>query len=264
MNIIKKSVIAVIGAVPLMLPLGAVVHAQAAPDLQPLQCRHTSDGIFYSSEGCDLAVDKQVSINGGAFVEADTSATAAQAQVGDTVTWKVTVSNNTPDQGSIEFPDPSNPFGLVRVSDILPTAGVSYDGTSYTASVGNYSSNVWEIVLFDTTDPAHTNLPATLTIVTHATATGLYENTAKLSDYNPCTSENTCSWQGGYQDANSANDSNDAWIDPSAKPVVLAQSTTLTNTGSGTALQTIAAGSLIAATAATFLVSRKRAYKTED
>lgn len=225
---------------------------ELSQDVNPLLCRYVTgiefQEVSYSSEGCDLAVDKTVSINGGPFVEADTSADAAQAHVGDTVTWKITVSNPNSEDSS------GQPFGLVRVNDVLPSAGVSYDGSSYTASSGNYSGNVWEFVLYDTSPPAHTNLPATLTITTTATATGLFQNIATLSDYNPCTSENNCGWEGGYQDADSSNDSNDAWIDPSAQPVVLAD-TTLTNTGSGTTASIIAAG-LIGTTLLVTLVNR--------
>lgn len=234
------------------LAIGVVAHAQVALDVPFLLCRFDNDGIFYDSEGCDLAVNKEVSINDGAYQAADTEATAAQATVGDKVTWKITVSNPNAEEAFAQ------PFGLVRVIDVLPTSGVSYDGSSYTASIGSYSSNVWEFPLFETTDPAHTNLPATLTIVTHSTANGLFENTAALSAYNSCRSENSCFWPevGGYQDANPANDTNDAWIDPSAKPVVLAETTELANTGSGT-LASLIAGGLIVATLGALGLSRR-------
>ncbi len=263
MNIIKKLALATAGVATLLTPLGlnTVAHAQAALDIQSLKCRHNSDGIYYSPQGCDLAVDKQVSINGGSFLDADSSADAAQAHVGDTVTWKITVSN--PNQESL-----GEPFGLVRVSDILPTAGVSYDGSSYTASTGTYSGDVWQFALFDTSnsDNPHTNLPATLSIVTHSTATGLFKNTATLTDYNPCTDETNCGWQGAYGDADSSNDSNDAWIDPSGKPAVLADSTTntsgtLANTGDST-VAISAAGCLIVIMALIVnFLNRKQAYK---
>ncbi len=248
MKNIKKAVIAVIGAVPLMLPLGAVVHA--APLVAPcdaigqvcnldqqtetLDCFHDGDakGI------CDLGIDKQVSINGGAFVEADTSADAAQAQVGDTVTWKIMVTDNS--SGGFE------PHGIVTVADVLPS-GAAYDSSS--ATVGTYDSGTWT---FD----IEGNLPATLTIVSHAVSTGLFKNTAAFSVLDSCSDDCV----GVYSDANPDNNSNDAWFDPSAKPVVLAENT-LVNTGTGTALQTIAAGFLIVATTVTLLAGRRRGYK---
>lgn len=257
MKMIKRALFAVAGVITIMAPLSlsAVAHAQTALDIQSLKCRYTSDGTFYTSQGCDLAVDKQVSVNGGAYVEAHTAGDAAQATIGDTITWKITISN--PNAGE----SLGQPFGLVRVSDVLPTAGVSYDGTSYTASKGAYTSDVWEFVLFD----GSTNLPATLTIVTHATATGSFENKAILSDYNPCTSENNCGWQGGYSDADSGNDQNSAWIDPSAGPQVLADTTTassgqvLADTGStSSTIVSIIATLIIVSTVAVMFVGRTK------
>jgi uncharacterized repeat protein (TIGR01451 family) len=202
-------------------------------DTNPLVCDNPSVEVFEpTAEGCDLSVDKQVSVNSGPFVEADTSAAAAQAHVGDTITWQITVSN-TSDSGLV-------PRGSVTVNDVLPTAGVTFD--SYTASAGTYSGSAWTFDLKG-------NLPASLTITSHSAATGLFQNTASLSFYDSCSDD--C--LGTYVDSNSANNSNDAWIDPSAPPAVLGLSSgdpqvlALTNTGSST-VPSLIAGTLIVGT----------------
>jgi uncharacterized repeat protein (TIGR01451 family) len=102
-----------------------------------LRCRKVvEDGEFPSitstTNGCDLAVDKQVSINGGIFVEADTSSDPAMAHVGDTVTYKITVSNTSDDPSSM------TPQGIVTVHDLLPS-GITFG--SATASAGIYSES---------------------------------------------------------------------------------------------------------------------------
>lgn len=237
MSNIKKAAIAVVGAVSLMLPLSAVVHAESDvnnldinQDVQfsDLECNVIDVEIqTQTTDGCDLGIDKQVSVNGGTYAEADTSADAAQAQVGDTVTWQVTVTNTS--DGEL------TPTGNLTVSDVLPS-GVTYVGS--TASAGSYDSTTG-----DWTFSLDGNLPATLTITSTASATGLYENIATLSAYDPCL--DGCNGAGVYADSNPDNNSNDAWVDPSAKPQVLADST-LTNTGSGTSASFLAGGLIVA------------------
>jgi uncharacterized repeat protein (TIGR01451 family) len=258
MSTIKKAIIALVGAIPLMLPLGigAVAHAS---EVEPLQCSYPETQVQDEESGingCDLGIDKTVSVDGGnTFVEADTSATAAQTTVGKTVIWQITVSNQS-DAGY-------TPYGTITVNDILPSAGVSYVSSSATAGTYDNNAGTWTIPL--TNGDEGTNLPATLTITTTSTATGLFENTATLATYSSCGDD--CGTF-AYSDSNPDNDSNSAWIDPSAQPVVLGTSTTttptqsLTNTGNGTALQTLAAGTLMAATAATLLVGRRQTAKT--
>lgn len=257
MKIIKKFALAVAGVATLVAPLGlsAVVHAQQvlACDTVETSCEQvvTSDlncnepgvEIFDPVAGCDLAIDKQVSVSGGAYTEADTSTDAAQAHVGDTVTWKIVIANASV-SGKV-------PKGILTVSDVLPS-GATFD--SYTASVGTYSSGAWTFDVFG-------NLPATLTIVSHAASTGLFKNTATFSVLDWCYDD--CI--GVYSDSDSSNNSNDAWIDPSGKPAVLAASTTsgttLANTGESAVVSSIAAV-LIAATAVVVnFVNRKQAYK---
>lgn len=237
MKTIKKVALAIAGAAALLTTLGlaATAHAQQVA----LSCSGGSDEIIAEDieQICDLSVDKQVSINSSSFVEADTSADAAQAQVGDTVTWKIVVTNNSSEG--------LTPHGAVYVHDLLPS-GVSYGSSSATA--GNYITsgffaNYWYIPLLNS--DSRTNLPATLTITSTSTATGLFQNTATLAKYDAGSCDGGCA----YVDGDPTNDSNDAWIDPSAKPAVLAASTTnssstLANTGNS-AVVNIVAGVLI-------------------
>jgi uncharacterized repeat protein (TIGR01451 family) len=183
------------------------------------------DGEFSSVnnnyENCDLSVDKLVSVNGGAFVEADTSSDAAFAHVGDTVTWKIIVTNNSPEG--------LTPHGVVYVKDELPS-GVSYQ--SYSATNGTYNYNDGSLFENDWVLPLQDTLPATLTITTKSISTGLFQNTAILSLYDTGSCDGGCP----YADADPSNNSNDAWIDPQSNPVVLGASTTVLgapNTGYG-------------------------------
>ncbi len=238
----KKLLVTVAYIGTLLAPFGmaGIAHAQQAPQVSVSCSGFNGEPSFVTSEGCDLSVDKQVSINGGAYTEADTSADAAQAHVGDTVTWKIIVTNMSSEG--------LTPTGTVYVSDVLPAAGVSYVSSSATA--GNYQTtgffaNNWVLPLLD--GSSATTLPATLTLTTTSTATGLFQNTATLSKFDNGHCDGGCV----YNDADSSNNSNDAWIDPSAKPLVLGASTTvsptLVNTGSGTTVSLIAGG-LVAVT----------------
>lgn len=253
MKILKKAAFVIAGVTTLMAPLslGAVAYAQQATT--PLKCSFRGSEEF--PEGaCDLAVDKLVSVNGGAFVEADTSADAAQAQVGDTITWKIILTN--------ESSDGFTPYGWAHVKDLLPS-GVSYVSSSATIGVYNTSGsfvNEWTVPLANS--DGFSNLPATLTIVSTSTATGLFQNTAELTGYEyPFGPDGAVP----YQDDNDSNDSNDAWIDPSGKPVVLADSTTtsgtLANTGDNTLASAIAGGLIVVAALTVNFANRKQAYK---
>src|SRR5258708_7003277 len=117
MKTIKNAIIAVVGAVSLLAPLslGAVAHAaDEFPDV--LYCLNNLEVQPNEPPTCDLKIDKQVSINGSAYAEADTSPEAVQAVIGDTVTWKITVSN-TSCMGQI-------PVGKATVHDVLPSGSV--------------------------------------------------------------------------------------------------------------------------------------------
>lgn len=223
--------------------IGAPVSAIEL-DAAPVRCP-TFDQEFSSdnTENCDLSVDKQVSVNGGSFADADTSAAAVTAHIGDTITWKITLSN----QSAADL----TPFGQVTVHDVVP-AGVSF--VSAVASAGSYdnvATNDWVVFLAQ-------SLPATLTITTTANTTGLIQNTAALSDYDPCI-DGCLGNVGAYSDANTINNSNDAWVNVQTAPQVLGESTinspqvlaagTLANTGTGL-IASLAAALIILATIA--------------
>jgi uncharacterized repeat protein (TIGR01451 family) len=248
----RKQLLTVSFVVSSVLPLagasvGAIsINPKVSLDALPLVCR-IPDGEFtsYTSEGCDLGLDKQVSVNGGAFSEADTSVDAVAATVGDTVSWKITITDQSAS---------GTPQGSVVVHDVLPS-GVSF--SSYNASSGTYASNDWTVSL-----PG--NLPATLTITSTAVATGEAMNVANLATYNyQC--DGPCS--GVYQDADPDNDSDTAWINVSAKPVVLSDNETvppkvlaLVDTGSNLGAS-IAALLIILSAAGIALAGRKYSAK---
>lgn len=177
------------------------VPAVARAFTEPLRCPTIiDDEVSYNYDSCDLSIDKQVSVNGGPFENADTSGAAAAAQVGDTVTWKITVTNDsTPDL---------TPHGFVYINDVLPSS-VSF--SSYIASAGAFGSNTWTLPLMN---EEGSNLPATLTLTTDASEAGLAQNTAAFSRYDP----GGCDGCSGYTDANSEHDSNDAWVNIKQKP----------------------------------------------
>src|SRR3990167_10359181 len=83
-----------VSALAMPVLMSGLVFAQA-------QCVFSfPEGSISQSENCDLAIQKEVSVNGSAFVDANTSAEAAQAVVGDSVVWKISVTNpSVPDDG---------------------------------------------------------------------------------------------------------------------------------------------------------------------
>lgn len=227
----------------LFAPLLAGAVTQAATTHVPVVCASSNqinlDVAQDVPQVCDLSVDKQVSVNGGAFVEADTSAAAAVAQLGDTVTWKVTVTN-TSTAGL-------TPHGAVYVKDVLPagTDFQSYTATDgvYHANDGTFFENSWYLPLLKSSgDSFVTTLPATLLITTKASSTGFKQNTAAFWKYDPGSCDGGCA----YFDGDSTNNSDDAWVVTQTKPKVLAASTTLVNTGSNSTPNLIV-GSLILA-----------------
>lgn len=248
MKIIKKAAIAVFGAASLIMPLGlgAVAHAQSVPPgtLNCVAIEFNEDaGPF-----CDLSLKKEVSVNGGAFVDANNSSDAASAHVGDQVVWRITVSNS----GS------STPTGLgsVTVNDVLPS-GVTYvssassDGSTYYTSL-----NQWIIPLASIISTSSVSLD----ITTQANAVGSSENIATIAFHDPGSCDgNRCV----YGDDNSANDTDNAWISVSAQPQVLADTTTLAKTGNGAAPSLIAGG-LIVATLTVGFFGRGRQSKLDS
>lgn len=170
-----------------------------------LQC---SSAYGNTSFGCDIAIDKQVSVGSSSFTEAQTAAAAVPAQVGDTVTWKVTINNNSYNK---------RPIGELTVDDLLPS-GVTYD--SYSATTGVYTSSTgeWTFDLAGKVQPI-------LTIVTTANATGLTENTATMAEYLPPCSHQ----QVPFSDFDGSNNTANAFINvPTPAPVTPPTTTTTT------------------------------------
>ena len=166
------------------------------------------------------------------------------AVIGDTVTWRITVTNeSTGDYGS--------PLFTVWISDVLP-AGFNLE--SAVPSDGSFSSNTWELPLItEVGEGFFSNLPAVLTLTTTATATGLSENVAAFSEYDGCGDDCV----GPYADDESDNNSDSAWVNISAAPVVLGESTpvVLAATGSGV-IESLVAAALIGSTLLTLGYSR--------
>ena len=216
----------------LLIPVfvGGVVRAQTTGGV--LQCE--SDGQL-EPDDCDLAITKEVSVNGGAFVDANTSGEAAQANVGDSIVWLITVTNpSVPDEGYF-------PTGTVQVGDNLPpevtyVSSLASDGSTY-----NESSDIWQFNL-----DSSTTYPLTLTINTTAASTGLAQNIAFLSGY-ACDELDEVIFFCEISDSNTENNADQAWADISAAPVVLGESTpvVLAATGSGVAESLVAAGLIV-------------------
>lgn len=195
-------------------------------------------------EVCDLAIQKQVKVNGGSFVDANDVAGAANARVGDNITWQITVTN-TSNLGLM-------PRDVVYVHDVLP-AGLTFESSTASNGSGAYDelSNTW---IIDTEN----DLPATLTIVTTATTIGTITNTAAIAEIDYCG--DGCI--DDFSDDNSANNSDDAVVVVSSLPQVLGSSTTATPavlaaTGSNF-IASILAGTLTVTAVAVVVIARRR------
>lgn len=225
--------VSIFGSLLLMPVLvGSVVSAQPAPVLECVI--FFGEGSASSSQDCDLAIKKEVSVNSGPFLDANTAAEAASATVGNSVVWRISVTNPlVPDDGYI-------PFGIVRVSDALQPGIAFVSSTTSDGSTYDESSKVWQFNL-----DSSTTFPVILTINTTASATGLVENTAFLSGYACDGPDFFCE----YGDTNPENNLDSAFVNISAVPVVLGETTpvVLAATGSGV-LQSAVAGGLILTT----------------
>lgn len=187
-------------AVSVVLPMVALTKVHAA-EVSVVYC---SNGDGFSKQGCDLAIKKQVSINGGAFVDAPTSGEAVQAHLGDSLTWKITVTDNSSENLA--------PFGKVTVQDIVPN-NIALGAVE--ASTGTFSGDTWTFGIYE-------NLPATLTIHSTANNLGLVKNSAEFTEYDPCgdSFEPSECIDPPYADADPTNNSSDAYVNVVAVPVV--------------------------------------------
>lgn len=240
MKIIKKVTSITILAIFISLPLSSSISVYADNDndvdyvkcnlveTQPsLQSQINQDNQIKPS--CDLAINKQVSVNGSTPIS-NTTSTAVQAHVGDNVVWNISVTNNS-------YPKNYLPTGQATVKDLLPS-GVTYVSSS--PSAGSYSNltGIWTFPLND--------LPTTLTITTTANTLGIIENTASLSTYckngdldNPDGIDSSvCIYGDSYIDANANNNSSNAFVNVVAVPVVVTP-TTLASTTSAPIVSTV-------------------------
>lgn len=232
----KSVLVIALFALAVCVPMAANGKVHAAPT--NLLCSFV-DGEFPSttSVGCDLSLVKQVKVNSGSFVDADTAGAAAQAQIGDAVVWQITITNTSV--------DPSyTPFGIVTVHDVLP-AGVTAGSVSASTGIYNSTTGDWTFTLGQ-------NLPATLTLNSTAAASGLIKNTAAFTDYDPDNCDGPCV-DPPFNDADPSNNTNDAYVNVAVVPVVTpavvvppAPAPTLVNTGVSPVFEMIAALSLTA------------------
>jgi len=245
----KKNILlainSLVGSVIFALAPITMARAQVRIDLSP--CQFGND----VNVSCDLAIKKEVKVNDGSYQDANSPAEAVNANVGDTVTWLITVSN------AIAL---TAPEGTIDVTDLLPS-GVVF--VSATKSAGSFSGDLWTFSLNNSDDGYESNLPATLEIVTTAAIVGTHENRADLSAYycdGPCE----------YEDGNSANNFDLAYVNISTKPQVLGSSTTstpqvlaastLADTGTGAVVASVISGAIILSVA--LLMRRRNSFRS--
>jgi uncharacterized repeat protein (TIGR01451 family) len=253
MKNVKTVLILAFFALAVAVPVLKTSMAQA--EQVSLLCSYNSnveiESYHTTSEGCDLGIIKQVSINGGSYVDADTAGAAAAAQVGDSVTWKIFITNNS-DQGN-------TPFGIVTVHDVLPAGVTAGDAT---ANTGTYSNGDWVFTLGQKAAPS-------LIINSTAATVGLVKNTATFTDYNPNNCDGECV-DPPYFDSNNDNNTNDAFVNIAAVPVVPAPVThvkpvtpVLVNTGQNPLFAMMAAFGLATAAVIVFNYDKVKAELTK-
>ena len=162
------------------------------------------------NNNCDLGLTKLVSINGGDYVSAETSAAAVSAKVGDTVSYKIKVNNL-----SALY---NQPYGAVSINDVLPT-GITPSTSSETD--GTYINGVWTINLNTST------FPATLTLNGIVVSIGTFENIAAFDKYDPTNCSVLTNNAIAYADDNSSNNQDQAFttvatvVVPLTPPVII-------------------------------------------
>jgi|GEM_PF-4405539 len=199
-----------------LLPISSVASVYA----QPVDLLCINDDEQYTPTGCDLSLTQLVKVNSGEFTDPSTPASAVSVQNGDTVTFQITVADESNE--NVELPT-----GIVTVQDVFP-AGVVFK--SFSASVGDYNSdtNSW-------TFNVEESLPATLTLTGQVSTTvpGVISNTATLSDYTADNCDGPCE-DPPYVDANAANNSHIVYLLINGKVVAVTVSGPgVPNTGFG-------------------------------
>jgi hypothetical protein len=218
--------------------LTPVFAARVASAQTQLRCFVDAGAQSFSfTDTCDLSIIKEVSVNGGAFVDANTAPEAAQAHVGDSVVWRITVSDTSETDVQDYYVG-----GTIQVYDDPLPAQVSFD--SYSTSDGSSfdsSTGTWEFTLDASNQP-----DVVLTINTTATNTGLAENNAFFAGYACDEGEDGLIFC-EYSDFNFNNNLDYAFAEISAAPVVLGDTTpvVLAATGNGVAESLVAAGLIV-------------------
>lgn len=242
MRSFKVIALVIFFSISLGLPIATNSRVYAAPT--DLLCAFY-DGEFpsYTSDGCDLGIAKQVSVNGGPASDADTQPAALQARIGDTITWTITISDYS-GRGL-------SPIGIVTVRDLLPS-GATYVNSSATAGTYSNVTGDWVFTIDE-------SLPATLTITTTANAAGVIVNTASFTDYLPNNCDGPCQ-DPPFVDAVASNNTNSAFVNVASDPVVVAATNPVPpSTGFGVdvanPLQTLAA--YLAVAAGLYVVARR-------
>ncbi|MFI5270831.1 MAG: DUF11 domain-containing protein [Candidatus Saccharimonadales bacterium] len=216
-----------------VLSFGGVAHAGQIDQSSRLVCKYkvpvitseiqgqSNDGNQgYTTENCDLKLVKEISVDGGKTFVEDSAATAPTVHVGDTVIWKVVVSNN----GS------NTPIGNVSVTDVLPSGLTLVGGPVLDPSTSTYSNGVWKFNL--KTDPA------SITFTTTANTVGQIVNTAEITGYKQDRTDGNCCYNGDneqvsqtkltYCDSDNTNNKESAYVNVVAVPVVVTPPTTVT------------------------------------
>ena len=215
-------------------------------DQNKLACSEQSSEVIQEElplPVCDLGIQKQVAVNGGAFNDADTVAAAVNANIGSTLTYKLIVNSF----------GTTLPYGVFYVKDVLPTQ-VTYVAHEATSGTYNTATNLW--VFNDTA-----TLPAVLTITATVAGSGTIDNVGGLEFFAYCNSE--CPTN-DYIDDNPANNSDHSYVTVSTTPQVLGSSTTAppaTLAATGASLQLQNAAAVLLTGIATVVMFKKNSSK---
>ena len=223
MKYLRTLSVAVAVSLGLLLSLTAITPAFAEPT--DLQCVSEKDGSEPTTDNCDLLVLQKVSVNGDEFVPSDTADTAVNAQIGDTVTWQISVFDVTDDNAP-----GTHAFGIVTASDVVPSAFTITNFSSTAGGEYNSDTGNWVFTIED-------NNPNVLTITTKATTNGQFSNQVNLTDYLPDDCDGPCQ-DPPYFDTNMHNNTPVAYILVGGRLVAVTSTSSKTtpsapNTGTG-------------------------------
>lgn len=210
----KTKLIAVVGLVVLLLS----PSAYAAVDMPYLECVSQNPEVSTTETPiCDTAINNQVSINDGDFIDAPNS-NPATAKIGDKVTWKLTITSRL-----VGF---SGLNGQMNVRDELPNNFSYFNGAVASSGTYDNSTSNWYLDLSKVE-----SFPITLTIPTVATGPGLAQNTAAFYNYVPNYESQCVQITCSFIDGDTTNNISRAFVDvkqPASNAAVLGASTTKT------------------------------------